>query len=253
MKDEYIRSLSSWLSCFMTILVITTVLAGCDNTETEEALVLPPPSLVLLTSVQPTVQPTVAPTIMLTPTLEILGPDYLNIDIKAGPIDLPLELQIPSLKVNAPMLGVGLTSGNLMDAPKGPIDDPIWHKAYWYRGSGIPGEPGTATIAGHVTNHTGPEIFANLEDLNPGDLIIIHIKDSTVDIRFVVDQVEIYSIEESSDPAILTKIFGSGPLAGTGPQPAPDGLSHLTLVTCAGGITGGAFNHHTVVYATRSN
>lgn len=228
------------------------MLVGCDTSETEEVIVLPPPSLTLLPLVQRTIQSTVEPTIMPTPTPIILGPDYYNIDIKAGPIELPLELQIPSLKVKAPMLGVGLTSGNLMDAPKGLIGDPIWHKAYWYRGSGIPGESGTATIAGHVTNHTGPEIFANLQDLKPGDLIIIHVKDTSIDIRFSVDQVENYSIKVSSDPAILARIFGSGPLAGTGPQPALDGLSHLTLVTCAGGITDGAFNHHVVVYATRS-
>jgi hypothetical protein len=62
----------------------------------------------------------------------------------------------------------------------------------------------------------------------------------------------LYSIEESSDPAVLAQIFGPGP-AGIGPQLAADGLARLTLVTCAGYIVNGQFDHHVVVYATRSN
>ena len=140
-----------------------------------------------------------------------------------------------------------------MDSPKGPIGDPVWHSAFWYRGSGIPGDVGTATIAGHVNDPLGrPEIFAHLEDLHPGDLIIVHLKYTTIDIHFIVDQIEVYSVQESSDPAVLAQIFGAGPVAGTGPQPALDGLSHLTLITCAGYIVNGEFDRHTVVYATRS-
>lgn len=241
----------SSLGCLATVLVIAAVLlAGCGNKKTGEALAGPPPSPMLLPSDQPTVQPTVQP----TPTLFVLGPSFdSNLDLRAGPVDLPLELQIPSLKVNAPVLGVGLTSGNVMDSPKGPIGDPVWHTAFWYRGSGIPGDPGTATISGHVNDPLGrPEIFAHLQDLQPGDLIIVHLKYTTIDIRFIVDQIKVYSIQESSDPAVLAQIFGAGPVAGTGPQPALDGLSHLTLITCAGYIVNGQFDHHTVVYATRS-
>jgi hypothetical protein len=184
----------------------------------------------------------------------VLGPLFdAVLDIKAGPVEVPLELKIPSLKVNAPMLGVGLTSGNEMDAPKGPIGDAVWHTAFWYRGSGLPGESGTATIAGHVNDPLGrPEIFAYLEDLQPGDLIIIHYTKSNIDIAFTVDQVKVYSLKESSDPTVLAQIYGAGPVSGTAPQPSLDGLSHLTLITCAGYIVNGQFDHHVVVYATQS-
>ena len=252
--------------CVVTVLVIAAVLAGCGNKETREALAGNPSSPMLLPSVQPTVkptvqqtvqpsvQPTVQPEFQPTPTLIVLGPLFdTNLDIKAGPVDVPLELQIPALQVNAPVLGVGLTSENVMDAPKGPIDDPIWHTAYWYRGSGIPGESGTTTISGHVNDPLGrPEIFAHLQDLQPGDLIILRYTTPNIDIRFLVDQVKVYSIQESSDPAVLSQIYGAGPVAGTAPQPAPDGLSHLTLITCSGNIVNGQFDHHTVVYATHS-
>jgi len=240
----------SSLGCLAIILVIVPVLVGCGNMEMGEAQSVPLPSPMPLPSDQPTAQPT---TVQPTPTVFVPGPLVdADLNLWAGPVEVPLELQIPSLKVNAPVLGVGLTSENVMDSPKGPIGDAVWHTAFWYRGSGIPGEVGTATIAGHVNDPLGrPEIFAHLEDLQAGDLIIIHDKYTNIDIRFIVNQTKVYSVQESSDPLVLAQIFGAGPVAGTEPQPAPDGLSHLTLITCAGYIVNGKFDHHTVVYATR--
>jgi len=245
----------SWLGDFVTVLVIATMLGGCVNNETVEAQLTTPPSLSQTPSVQQPVQPTVTPTVQPSPTPFVPGPLFdSDLDLKDGPIDVPLELQIPSLKVNAPVLGVGLTSDNKMDSPKGPIGDPVWHTAFWYRGSGVPGEPGTATITGHVNDPLGrPEIFADLEDLQPGDLVIVHYTTENVDIQFIVDEIKVYSVQESSDPAVLSQIFGAGPIAGNGPQPSLDGSSHLTLITCAGNIVNGQFDHHTVVYTTRKN
>jgi len=215
--------------------------------ETGEAQPTPFPSPVLLPSVQ--IQTTVQP----TPTPLALGPLFdSNLDLMAGPVDVPLELQIPSLKVNAPVLGVGLTSENRMDSPRGSIGDPIWQTAFWYRGGGIPGEVGTATIAGHVNDPLGrPEIFAHIGDLRPGDLIIVRNNRAHIDIRFFVNETRDFTVKESSDPTVLAQIYGAGPVDGTGPQPAPDGLSHLTLITCAGNIVNGQYDRHTVVFATR--
>jgi hypothetical protein len=254
----------SKLGCLLTVLTIATVLGGCGIKETGVALTKPIPSLISLPAIQwaaqptslpigqPTAQSTAQPTIQPTPTALVLGPLFdAGLDIKAGPVEVPLELKIPSLNVDAHVLGVGLTSGNEMDAPKGPIGDPVWHTAFWYRGSGLPGESSTATIAGHVNDPLGrDEIFAHLQDLQPGDLIFIHYTKPNIDFTFTVDQVEVYSLQESSDPAVLTKIYGSGPVNGTAPQPSADGLSHLTLITCAGNIVNGQFDHHVVVYAT---
>jgi hypothetical protein len=251
----------SRFGCFVAVLVIAVVLTGCGNKEAGKALLSPPP--MLLPSVQPTSLPTsqpivhttVEPTVQPTPTRVFLGPLIdADLSLNAGPVEVPLELRIPSLKVNAPVLGVGITAENYMDSPKGPIDDPVWHSAFWYRGSGIPGDPGTAAIAGHVNDPLGrPEIFARLHDLRPGQSIIVHDTVSKIDIRFIVDEIKVYSIQESSDPAVLTRIFGVAPLPGAGSEPGSDGLSHLTLITCAGNIVNGRFDHHTVVYATRSD
>ena len=249
--------------------LIALVLGGCGNDETGQAAAGQPPSFGSPPSIQPTVEPvvdsidglTVLPTVQTTsqaavystPTPVVLGPLFdTGYEITEGPINLPLVLQIPSLNVNAPVMGVGLNAWNAMDAPKGPIDDRVWHSAFWYRGSGIPGESGTATIAGHVNDPLGrPEIFADLEDLKPGDLITVLYTMLNVKIHFTVDQTVVYSTRESSDPAVLERIFGQGPVAGLEAQPALDGLSHLTLITCAGNLIDGQFDHHTVVYATR--
>ena len=263
-------NLRSSLGFLVTVLVLAAAITGCGNKETGKALAEPSPSLRILPSVeptdqptnqptvqptdQPTDQPTEQPTVQLTPTPFVLGPFFdSSFDLRIGPIEVPLELRIPSLKVDAPVLGVGLTAQNVMDAPKGMIGDPIWRTAFWYRGSSIPGEVGTATIAGHVNDPFGfPQIFAHLQDLQPGALIIVHVKNTTVDMRFIVDQVKDYSVKESSDPAVLKKIFGAGPVAGARPQPSPDGLSHLTLITCAGNFDNGQFDRRIVVYATLS-
>ncbi|MDB5064508.1 MAG: class sortase [Chloroflexi bacterium] len=175
-----------------------------------------------------------------------------GLGLHAGPTPVPLELGLPSLQVSGAMLGVGLTAGDAMDAPQGPLGDPVWQQAFWYRGGSIPGDVGTATVAGHVDDVRGrPALFAHLGDLHPGDPVVVHDTRSGTDVRFAVDQVATYSVQQASQPAILASIYGAGPVAGTGPQPAPDGLAHLTLVTCAGGFVHGGYDHRVVVYAQR--
>lgn len=261
--DHSDRISLGWLTA---ILAVALLLKGFANLETGKApavvslsslpsmTIQPIQPLMGSSTVQPTIRPTVKPTMQPTATPSILGSSYdVNLDLRSGPVDVPLELQIPVLNVNAPVLGVGLTADNIMDAPKGPIGDPVWHTAFWYRGGGVPGESGMATIAGHATGPLGfPQIFAHLEDLNPGDVIIIRSKHTSQDIRFIVDLTQVYSNQELTDPAVLSMIYGPGLLEGTGPQPALDGLSHLTLITCSGNYSNGQFDHRTVVYATRS-
>ncbi len=200
-----------------------------------------------------TLSPTATRTI--TPTATLFVPAALfdaSLDIKAGPVDVPLELQIPSLKVNIPVIGVGITSWNVMDAPIGSVGSSFWHSAFWYRGSGIPGEVGTATIAGHITDPLGkPGAFRYLSDLDVGDVIIIHDKRNSLDVRFIVYEVRTITPEQFTDPAILTLVFGAGPVAGFAPQPSLDGLAHLALITCAPDKTTFEFDDRTLIMAKR--
>ena len=75
----------------------------------------------------------------------------------------------------ASVAGVGITSEDVMDAPMGPADDPVWQQAFWYRGSAVPGSASTALIAGHVSGPRGrPGAFARVDDLRPGDSVVVH-------------------------------------------------------------------------------
>jgi sortase family protein len=175
-----------------------------------------------------------------------------GLDLRAGPVEVPLELRIPSLGISAPVLGVGITPENVMDTPTGSAKDSVWQKVFWYRGSGIPGNPTTATIAGHVDDVLGrPAIFARLKDLRPGDLIVIRDTRTGLDVDFLVTTMATYTLTQTLEPAVLAQIYGPGPVAGQGPQPSPDGRSHLTLITCTGHwVNGlGTYDHRLAVYA----
>ena len=176
-----------------------------------------------------------------------------GLSLLAGPVDVPLELRIPSLQVSAPVVGVGITAQNIMDAPKGSIGDPVWQKVFWYRGSGIPGDSGTATFAGHVNDVLGqPAVFARIGELRPGDRVVVHDTRSGREVLFLVTLTTIYSLQQAADPSVLRQVYGSGPVDGRGPQPASDGLSHLALVTCTGDFVAGSYDHRLVVYATQN-
>ncbi len=245
------------------ILIGAAMLAGCASPPAGESQrdPLPTPSAPASAepSFQPAVQATPQPQVQpsAVPTDGPWAPGPLiepGLDLRAGPVDVPLELRIPSLQVNAAVTGVGINAQNAMDAPKGPIDDPLWQKAFWFRGSGIPGHSGTATFAGHVNDPLArAAVFADLTDLRAGDLIVIRDLRTNRDIQFTVTHIETYSVQQTSEPAVLAQIYGAGPVSGQGPQPAPDGRSHLTLITCAGDIVDGAFDHHVVVFATRTD
>lgn len=173
-------------------------------------------------------------------------------NLRDGPVAVPLELLLPTLGVRSPVAGVGITATNVMDAPTGPAGDPVWQQAFWYRGSAVPGAVSTAVIAGHVNGPRGSGgVFAHLSDLDRGDPVVVHDTRSGLDVRFSVTGSETYSLDEATDPAVLARIYGSGPVAGTVPQPSADGLPHLTLITCAGTFRDGTHDHRLVVYATR--
>ena len=177
-----------------------------------------------------------------------------GLGLREGPVAVPLELEMPSLGVVAPVVGVGMSAEDVMDAPMGQADDPVWRQAFWYRGSAVPGEPSTSLLAGHVNDPLGrPGVFAHLADLRPGDPIVIHDTRSGLDVRFAVTESATYPLDRTTDPDVLTRIYGAGPVAGTWPQPSTDGLSHLTLITCAGTFRNGTHDHRLVVYATRQS
>ena len=175
-----------------------------------------------------------------------------GLDVRAGPVPVPLELRIPSLNVAAAVLGVGVTPGDVMDAPEGPVDDPVWQEAFWYRGSAVPGVISTALIAGHIDGPRGTQaVFGHIDRLRRGDRIVVHDTRTGLDVRFAVTGSTSFSLAQTAEKSILTRIYGVGPVAGTTPQRSVDGLAHLTLVTCAATFRNGTHDHRLVVCATR--
>ncbi len=126
---------------------------------------------------------------------------------------LPSRLKIPIINVNANVLHLGLTPEGAMDAPKGPDD------VSWYDLGVVPGEVGSAVIAGHYGPwKTGAvSVFEDLNKLQKGDKVSVINEDGS-EIVFVVRE---------------TKMF----LATDNPQTvfsSTDGLAHLNLITCQG-------------------
>jgi hypothetical protein len=230
----------------VTIALIAAACAACGASA-------PPDNA---SSAAPARVPTTAPS---SPTSHPRGTPFVpaaltkaGLGLRAGPVPVPLLLEIPKLRINAPMLGVGIAKSNAMDAPEGPRDDPVWQQAFWYRGSAIPGARSTALIAGHIDGgRDGKAVFGHLGDLRPGDQIVVHDTRSGREVRFAVKASRSYTLAEAATPAVLTQIYGAGPVAGKWAQPSADGLAHLTLITCAGTFRNGTHDHRLVVYAIR--
>ena len=83
--------------------------------------------------------------------------------------------------------------------------------------------------------------------------IIVHDTRTGLDVRFSVTGSTSFTLDQTTEPAVLRQIYGAGPVAGTTPQRATDGLAHLTLITCAGTFRNsiGTHDHRLAVFATR--
>jgi sortase (surface protein transpeptidase) len=178
----------------------------------------------------------------------------VGVSLRAGPVAVPLVLEIPSIGVAAPMVGVGVTPKNVMDAPEGALGSPAWQQAFWYRGSAVPGAISTALIAGHIDGPGGSAaVFGRVHELRAGDKITVHDTRNGLNVRFAVTAIRSYSLAEASSVGVLRSMYGAGPVAGTWPTRSVDGKSHLTLVTCSGtfDLSRGTHDHRLAVYAVR--
>ncbi len=133
---------------------------------------------------------------------------------------IPERLSIPSINVDAEVEHVGQLPDGQMDVPKND------HNVGWYQPGAKPGEMGNAVIAGHVDNKTGPSVFFDLGNLEPGDVISVSDKNGKV-YDFKVKKVESYPRNE----APLEKVFGTSSQSG------------LNLITCTGTFNRDAGTH----------
>lgn len=124
----------------------------------------------------------------------------------------PTRLHIDVLGIDASIQPVGLTATGEMAVP----DD--WQEAGWYQFGAKPGEEGAAVIAGHFDSQTGPAIFWDLEQLQPGDTVAVT-DEAGKEYVFTVTSSELFDTES----APLERIFKG-----------ENGKATLHLITCDG-------------------
>lgn len=127
-------------------------------------------------------------------------------------IRAPVQLDINSISVSAPVYQVGLNS----DGDMAIDDDP--EQLAWYKLGPKPGEVGSAVIAGHYGWEDGKaSIFNDLNKLSKGDKIIAQDAKGQK-VTFAVTHTSLYFPEQDA-----TNVFMSD-----------DGEAHLNLITCQG-------------------
>ncbi|QKW27404.1 class F sortase [Streptomyces seoulensis] len=134
----------------------------------------------------------------------------------ALPPSPPTRIRIPSIRVNAPLMGLALTPAGSLDVP--PAGDK--NLAGWYESGTTPGERGTAIVAGHVDNTQGPAVFYDLGALKKGSRVEVDRRDGGVAV-FTVDAIEVYQAKDFPDD----KVYG----AAARPE--------LRVITCGGGYS----------------
>ncbi|MFE9680168.1 class F sortase [Streptomyces sp. NPDC002701] len=125
----------------------------------------------------------------------------------------PRFLSIPSLGLEAPLIGLRLDERGQLTAP--PLDQP--KLAGWYEGGPTPGEAGTSVMVGHLDTRSGPAVFAGLSSMTPGQLVEARRADGRTAV-YTVDAVNMY--EKARFPS--QEVYGA--------RNRPE----LRLITCGG-------------------
>jgi hypothetical protein len=148
---------------------------------------------------------------------------------RARRAQLPVRIEIPAIRVRAPVGRLGLNRDRTLEVPKDFGD------TGWYTGGPRPGEPGPAVIAGHVDSQTGPAVFYRLGALHRGDTIAVVGRDGSR-VRFTVR----HSARYRKDDFPTALVYG--------PTRGPA----LRLITCGGSFDRGSGHYldNTVVFAT---
>ncbi|MGW4887681.1 class F sortase [Streptomyces murinus] len=109
------------------------------------------------------------------------------VPVRPLPRSRPTSLRIPSLGIDARIVGVRLGKDRQLETP--PFDRP--KAAGWYEGGATPGEAGTAIALGHRDTPTGPAVFAALPMVKPGKTIEARRADGRTAV-YTVDRVQVF-------------------------------------------------------------
>jgi sortase (surface protein transpeptidase) len=142
----------------------------------------------------------------------------------------PARLRIPSLEVDAAILGVGIDAATYELAV--PPDETL---VTWYQFGPSPGGPGSALLAGHVDYEGRAGVFYRLRWLDPGQEFEVGYEDGSTRTFEVVGRQQ---FEKARLPT--TALF------------TEDGEPTVVLITCGGEFDEGrrAYSDNLVVYGT---
>ncbi|MFC5907809.1 class F sortase [Streptacidiphilus monticola] len=127
---------------------------------------------------------------------------------------VPVRLTVPTLRLNAPLVPVGLDAQRHVEPP--PLNRP--KVAGWYAGGATPGSAGTAVIVGHVDDDHGAAVFFLLGRLRPGDPVRVRLRNGAT-ATFRVDAVRLYPKDRFPDRLVYA---------------GRRGTAQLRLITCGG-------------------
>jgi len=121
------------------------------------------------------------------------------------------RLVIPSIGVDAAVEVKGIEADGAMQAPGAP------DIASWYDFSSHPVDVGNAVFAGHLDYAGyGPAVFWRLDELQPGDVIQVHLQDGKV-LTYRVSGVRPFAATDNASSVV-----------------ASTGKPTITLITCEG-------------------
>jgi sortase (surface protein transpeptidase) len=129
----------------------------------------------------------------------------------AAPVARPVRIRIPSIKVDSPIVDIGVDASGALVPPE------TADRVGWFTQGPAPGGVGPALLAGHVDSHAGPGVFYHLVDLRPGEEITVLREDGSSVTFSVVSTTKVAKI------AFPTELVYA-------PLPVP----LLRLVTCGG-------------------
>lgn len=174
-------------------------------------------------------------------TSEAAGPDddhgsrgaEAGVPAKGDPArePLPVAVEIPTIGVDADLVGLGLNDDGSMEVP-------AFGLAGWYVNGPVPGAVGPSVIAAHVDSVDGPDVFYALSALEPGDAVHVHREDGST-ASFVVEELEQYPKDDLPGDRIW----------------AASDRPELTLITCGGAFdrAAGHYTHNVIVFATAAS
>jgi len=146
----------------------------------------------------------------------------------ADTVAAPVQVTVPAIGLDTDLVGIGVDAGGALVPPAD------YDQAGWFSAGPAPGDVGPAVLAGHVDDKAGPAVFFRLEELAPGDQVLVTRGDGR-QVAFTVTEVAAYP--KAAFPT--TEVYG------------PTTGAELRLITCGGTFDRSrrSYTDNVVVYA----